>query len=162
QMDRNIIWSYAPIPLLVLGLLAVEHKLRWSSWCVETLRLTLVKFAITYLFVNVAWSFVSPPRPAAPPPPDAAAHAADPGRFEVRDPPPATPIDPARTGRLRGQVVDGAGAPVAGALVSVSGGLEGLVFAPPPEGLVLRHDESGFQPRQAVVLVYEKLVFRGA
>ena len=166
QMDRNIAWSYAPIPFLVLGLLAWEHKLRWSSWLLETLRLTLVKFAITWLFANLLWSFVGPPRAPAPPPaaatPAAATSAADPGRFEVREPPPATPIDSARTGRLRGIVVDGAGAPVSGALVTVSGGLERLVFAPPGDGLVLRHDESGFQPRQAVVLVYEKLVFRGA
>ena len=67
QMDRNILWSYAPIPLLVLALLALERKLRWSSWMLETLRLTLVKFAITFLFANTMWAFVGPPGRAEPP-----------------------------------------------------------------------------------------------
>jgi hypothetical protein len=163
QMDRNIAWSYVPIPFLVLGLLALEHKLRWSSWWLETLRLTLVKFAITWLFANLVWAFVGPPRPPAPPaPPEASATAADPGRFEVREPPPATPIDPAHTGGLAGLVVDEAGAPLSGALVTVSGGLDGIVFAPRSEGVVLRHGAHGFEPARAVVLVYEPLVLRSA
>ena len=61
QMDRNILWSYAPIPLLVLALLALERKLRWSSWMLETLRLTLVKFVITFLIANLVWAFTGPP-----------------------------------------------------------------------------------------------------
>ena len=159
-MDRNIAWSYAPIPLLVAGLLKLERKLAWSTWLLETLRLTLVKFVITFLFANVMWAFVEPPD-SAPAPPPAAGSAGQTGRFDVRPAPPATPIDPARTGRLAGRVLDAAGGAQAGALVAVTGGLSGLVFAPREGGVVLDHDGSGFTPHAAILLVYEPLLVRG-
>lgn len=184
-MDRNIIWSYAAIPLLALGLLAFERKLRWSTWLLETLRLLCVKFAITFLFANLLWTILPPPGPAASAgaesegasgpatsgdadaagTPTGAAPASTPqpastGRFDVRPAPAATPIDASRTGRLAGVVVDAAGAPRAGALVAVTGGLERLVFAPRPEGVVVTHDELGLQPAAAVLLTYEPLVLR--
>jgi Carboxypeptidase regulatory-like domain len=163
-MDANIAWSYAPIPLLAAGLLALERKLRWPSWLLETLRITLLKFAITWLFANVMWAFVGPPGAApasAPPPLDAPASGAT-GRYDVRPAPPATPLDPARAGRLAGTVLDGAGAPQAGALVAVTGGLQDIVFAPRPGGALLAHDGSGFTPRQLVLLTWESLAVRGA
>jgi len=160
QMDRNILWSYAPIPLLVLALLALERKLRWSSWMLETLRLTLVKFAITFLFANILWAFVAPPARVEP----AAA-----GRLAGGAPAPAgarvaaepTRIDPARTARIEGLVADDRGAPQAGVLVAVTGGLEGFVFAASREGIVLSHDGDRLQPAAAVVLVGESLILRG-
>ncbi len=163
-MDRNIGWSYAPIPLLVWGLLALERKLRWSTWALDTVKLTLVKFAITFLFANTMWAFVGPPRRPEPQKLPAAGAAApvEPGRFDLHEPPPPTPIDPARAGRLQGLIVDAAGAPQAGVLVAVTGGLDGIVFAPDPDGVVLSHDERGLQPPRAVVLVHERLVLRGA
>jgi len=159
-MDRNIAWSYAPIPLLVLVLLAVERKLRWSTFMIETVRLTLVKFVLTFLFANILWAVVGPPAAAE------TLHAEPAvvdttGRFEVREPPPATLIDPASTGRLSGLVTDGAGAPLAGVFVAVTGGLDDVVFAPRPGGLVLTHDGSGLQPHAAMVQVYERLILRG-
>jgi hypothetical protein len=160
-MDKNIIWSYAPIPLLVLGLLAWERKLHWSTWALETVRLTMVKFVITFLFANVMWAFVSPPG-VAPPAPASAPAAGQPSHFDVREAPPATPIDPARTGRLEGLVVDAAGAPEAGALVALTGGLDKLVFAPPAGGALLTHGAEGFSPSRAIVLTWEPLVVRGA
>ncbi len=160
-MDRNILWSYLPIPLLVAGLLRLERKLTWTTWLLETLRLTLVKFVITYLFANIMWAFVEPPDPAV-----TAAAAAPAGgqasRFDVRDAPPPTPLDPARCGSLAGQVVDAAGTPLAGVLVAVTGGLQDIVFAPPAGGAVLDHDGAGFSPDRAIVLIWEPLVVRGA
>ncbi len=159
-MDRNIAWSYAPIPLLVLVLLAVERKLRWATFLIETVRLTLVKFVLTFLVANILWAVVGPPAAASPLRASPLAVDAT-GRFEVRDAPPATPIDPALTGRLSGLVTDAGGAPLAGVFVAVTGGLDDVVFAPPPGGLVLTHDGSGLQPETAVVQVYEPLVLRG-
>ena len=160
QMDRNIAWSYVPIPLLVLALLALEHKLRWSSWMLETLRLTLVKFAVTFLFANVLWAFIGPPGRAEP-----AAQGrptgAPPAPAESRAPLEPTRIDPARTGRIDGLVVDDQGAPRAGVLVAVTGGLEGFVFAPDREGVVLDHDGDRLRPATAVVLVGATLTLRG-
>jgi len=160
QMDRNILWSYAPIPLLVLALLALERKLRWSSWMLETLRLTLVKFAITFLFANTMWAFVGPPGRAEPPAAVRLAGGA-PAPAEARAPLAPTPIDPAHTGRIEGLVADGRGAPQAGVLVAVTGGLDAFVFAPSREGVVLSHDGDRLQPAAAVVLVGEPLILRG-
>ncbi|HEX5011258.1 MAG TPA: carboxypeptidase-like regulatory domain-containing protein [Planctomycetota bacterium] len=160
-MDRNIIWSYAPIPLLVAGLLRLERKLTWTTWLLETLRLTLVKFVITFLFANIMWAFVGPPDPQAAAP-AAASATGQTSRFDVREAPPATPLDPARCGSLSGVVVDAAGAPQVGALVAVTGGLQDRVFAPPAGGTVLDHDGDGFSPGRAIVLTWETLVVRGA
>ena len=164
DMDRNIVWSYAPIPALVLALLAVERKLRWSSWTLETLRLTLVKFAITFLFVNTVWAFVGPPGPSAPAGAAGSAGATPATTAEARAPaaPAPTPIDPARTGRLEGLVADEGGAPLAGVLVGVTGGLGGIVFAPPGEAVRLRHDGGKLQPAAAVVQVRQALILLGA
>jgi hypothetical protein len=160
-MDRNIAWSYAPIPLLVAGLLRLERKLTWTTWLLETLRLTLVKFVITFLFANIMWAFVAPPDPRAAAP-AAASTTGQASRFDVRPAPPATPLDPSRCGSLSGVVVDAAGTPQAGALVAVTGGLQDMVFAPPAGGAVLDHDGSGFSPGRAIVLTWEPLVVRGA
>lgn len=158
-MDRNILWSYAPIPLLAAGLLALERKLRWSSWMLDTLRLGLAKFAVTYLYVNVVWPYVV--EPPAPPLPAPAAPVAQRARFDLHEPPPATPLDPAACGRLEGVALDAAGAPASGVLVAVTGGLEGRVFAPRPEGVRLEHDGRSLRPARAVLLVHERLVLRG-
>jgi len=161
DMDRNIAWSYAPIPLLVLVLLALERKLRWASWLLETIRLTLVKFAITFLFANVVWLFVGPPGLHASPR-ALAATSTRPGRFEVRAAPPATRLDASRAGRVDGVVTDSSGAPQADVLVSVTGGLDGIVFAPRADGVSLAHDGDALRPARAVALTFEPVVLRGA
>ena len=159
QVDRNIGWSYAPIPLLVLVLLKLERKLRWSSWAMETLRLTLVKFAITFLFANVMWAIVGPPG-AAPGTAASGTTGARPAPAHAPAPEP-TPIDPARTGRIEGLVTDDAGTPRPGVLVAVTGGLDGFVFARRPEGVALRHDGERLQPHEAIVQVGEPLTLFG-
>jgi hypothetical protein len=160
QMDRNIAWSYAPIPLLVLGLLALERKLRWSSWMIETLRLTLVKFAVTFLFANAMWAIVGPPG-ATIAPATSVPTGGRPAPEAAPAPPEPTPIDPARTGRIEGVVTDAGGAPRAGVLVAVTGGLEAFVFARRPEGVALRHDGESLQPPAVVVQIGEPLTLFG-
>ena len=51
--NENIWWSYAPIPLLAAALLALERKLSWATVVLETLKLTFVKFAVTFLIAQV-------------------------------------------------------------------------------------------------------------
>ena len=47
NIDRQIIGSYLPIPILVAALLAVEKKLRAMPWFLATMELTALKFAVT-------------------------------------------------------------------------------------------------------------------
>jgi hypothetical protein len=119
-----------------------------------------VKFAITFLFAHILWTFTGPPhRPE--PPPRRPVPAEQPDRFAPRPAPAPTPLDPAATGRLAGRVLDAAGLPVPGALVAVTGGLRELVFAPHEQGVTLVHDGASLQPRAAVVQLFEPLVVRG-
>ncbi|MHC5211508.1 MAG: carboxypeptidase-like regulatory domain-containing protein [Planctomycetota bacterium] len=158
-MDANIGWSYAPIPLLVLGALALERKLRWPTLAVEMLKLTLVKFAITFLAANVVWAVSGPPqrtateKPGRPP--------SEPMASTIpRDPPPPSVIDAAATGGLAGRVTAADGRPAAGVLVHVAQGLEGLVFAPPAEAVLLSDSGGGFGPALSIVQAFQPVTLR--
>ena len=156
RVDENIWWSYAPIPLLVAAALAWERKWSWSAYAIEMLRLTLVKFAITYVVANTLWVIAG--APPAPTEATSAIQAEDPqGIFTLREAPAATPLDAGQLGALEGRVTDAAGAPVAGAFVWVAEGLEGHVFEPPSEPLVLRHDGHVYSPSMAVVQAFREV-----
>jgi hypothetical protein len=174
HMDANIFWSYVPIPFLVALLLALEHKWSRKVFALETLRLTLVKFAITFLFMNLLWAFVAPPAVAAPvaelAPPAGAPVASVPetayAQLDASSAPPSgtaapTPIDPTSTGRLAGFVLGDDGLPRAGALVAVTAGLRDLVFAERP-GVELSCSGAGPVPRTLVVGPSDRLLLRGA
>jgi hypothetical protein len=45
--DRAILWSYATIPVLVLLALAWRRQLRFTSWLIDTLAITFLKFGVT-------------------------------------------------------------------------------------------------------------------
>ncbi len=154
RMDENIWWSYYPIPLLVGLALAFERKWSWGGFAIETLRMTFVKFAVTFLIANVLWSFVGPP--GLPDVPVVDRIADDPqGLFVPREPPAATSLDATQTGAVAGRVVDADGEPAVGAFVYVAGGLdERLVFEPPMETLELRHDGKLFHPSPVVVQMH--------
>ncbi len=159
QMNANIWWSYAPIPLLALVFLAFERKLSGSALFLETLRLTFAKFAITFTVSHVLWSVIPPPGvPESTAPPTATKPAK--GDFFVREPLTPTSIDPATTGGLSGSVTDAAGAPLAGVLVFVSSGLDEYVFAAPTEPVELVNAGAGFAPAFAVVRCYQPLTLR--
>lgn len=66
-IDDSILWSYAPIPLLVLAVLLVEGKLSLGAFFLDTLLVTLAKFGVTYILAVVLWAAAGspPPRPAA-------------------------------------------------------------------------------------------------
>jgi hypothetical protein len=161
RLDANIGWSYAPIPLLVLAALVLERKLRWASLAMETLKLTLVKFAVTFLAANIVWAVTGPPGRALPTPgwprdgaPAAGAAAA------LRAAAEPSAIDPARTGRLVGRLTDAAGRPLAGVPVWIADGLRGLVFEAPGESVVLSDAGRGFGPALSIVQAFQPVALR--
>src|SRR6185312_8911475 len=105
------------------------------------------------------WATVAPPKAAAAAIPHRATHSAP------ATPEPAivpTPIDAARTGTVRATVVDGAGRPVAGALVYVAAGVEDFVFAAPEAPVVLEHGPLGVTPALAVAQVGQRIEARSS
>jgi hypothetical protein len=147
SLDLAIFWSYGAIPLLIGGCLLWSHRWSWRGVLLDSLALVLLKYGITYSIAMVLWATVAPPHG----PPAAPAHA-----VSAAEPEPVvvpTPIDPARTGVIEATVVDAQGSPAAGALVYVAAGLEGYVFAPPTEPLVLEHGKEGVTPALAVAQV---------
>jgi hypothetical protein len=160
-MDANIGWSYAPIPLLVAAALARERKLRWSSFAIESVKLTLVKFALTFLAANVVWAVTAPPGPAAPPPRPARPPASASGVLHApRAAPPPSAVEDGTTGDLAVRVADASGRPLPGTPVWIAGGLKRLVHAPPREAAVLADDGHGFGPALTVVQTWQHVVLR--
>ena len=64
--DASILWSYAPIPFLVLAVFALRRELRVTSVFLETILLTLVKFGITAAVLVSLWTLGPPPPDARP------------------------------------------------------------------------------------------------
>src|SRR5438045_2587826 len=61
--DASILWSYAPIPFLVVAALLVEKKLRFASVLVETILLVILKFGITAAVLVSLWMWLPQPPP---------------------------------------------------------------------------------------------------
>ena len=159
QADANILWSYAPIPPLVLLCLVLERKLRLASFLLETLKVLMIKFVITYLFANFLWIFDEAPRPVEEARSEApVVRAEDP--FAPRTAPTPTPIDPERTRTVSGRVVDEDGVGVPGIALWVSAGLDGLHFAAPPEPLEITNAGAGFEPGLSLLQTWRRLVLR--
>jgi hypothetical protein len=139
DIDRSIIWSYLPIPLLVAGALLLEKKLGWGAFALNTVALTLTKFALTYAVAITLWIRAGEPPPLPPPATLAEINAAVPAEVEEipPQPPPATTFDPSALGTITGAVRDERGAPRADLLVFVASGLEEITFATPAEPLAL-------------------------
>ncbi|MFT5285714.1 MAG: hypothetical protein ACI8TQ_001881 [Planctomycetota bacterium] len=152
--DENILWSYAPIPLLAALFLAFEKKLGWAALFLESLKLTFVKFAITFLFANVLWSFLGAPGTGLPENVATPTESSE-TAFSPRAVPEPTTLDPGDLGSIAGRVEDANGNPVANAFVRITSGLEAFVFTPPSEKLTLTNDGSGFSPSFAVAQTYQ-------
>jgi hypothetical protein len=135
-LDSAIFWSYLPIPFLVAGGLLLARRFSWRFLFLESLAITLLKYAITFSCALALWAIHGPP----PPPPKAAppAHTAAP---VVEAPPPTpTPIPAERRGTVRGTVKNAAGEPVSGAFVYVAAGLESFVFERPTDPVRVEND----------------------
>lgn len=155
RLNQAIFWSYVAIPLLVIGCLAWSRRLSLRALFLDVLELTLLKYVCTFAFALVLWEVTpAPARPAAAPP----------HHQPVESEPAIAPtkIDPASTGVVEGTVVGADGRPAAGAVVFVSAGLEGYVFAPPAEPLELANGGAGMVPRAAVARVGQRLAARSA
>ena len=150
-LDGAIFWSYGAIPLLIGGCLLWSRRFTLRGFLLDSLALAVLKYVVTNMIAVVLWATIAPPRAAATaphlPPPAASPEA----------PIVPTPIDPAQTGALEATVADAHGQPVAGALVYVSAGLTGYVFAAPAEPLVLEHGPEGVSPALAVVQVGQRI-----
>ncbi|MFT4542577.1 MAG: succinate dehydrogenase hydrophobic anchor subunit [Planctomycetota bacterium] len=154
--NENIWWSYIPIPLLVAIFLAIERKLGLAALLLESMKLTFVKFVITITFANVLWGVSGVPDSGIPETPRAETDAVQ-AAFQPVAPPTPTSLDEQSLGQLSGTVVAPDGAPVAGALVWISKGLETYVFAPPAATLVLNNHGTGIEPTFAVVQVWQSI-----
>lgn len=156
DIDHVIWWSYTPLPLLVLACLAWSRRLTLRAFFLDTLSLTLLKYSVTFSIALVLWSTSAPPTRSA----DAGGALAPASPAEAPSPPPPTPIPPGSVGAVRGVVVDASGQPVAGALVFIDKGLEGYVFAPPGEPLLLDNGTAGVTPRIAAAQTYQTIAAR--
>lgn len=149
EWDENILWSYYPIPLLVALLLRLERKLAWGPFWLESMKLTFVKFTLTFLGANLAWSWVGAPGTGLEPAPRAKVPVED--EYAVRPGPPADPRPPGPRGALAGRLLDAAGRPVAGALVHLETDRGGRVAPREDAPLELLHADGRLSPALAWV-----------
>jgi hypothetical protein len=146
-LNRAIFYSYAPLPVLVLGGLAYKRRLGFRAFAVDLLVLTLLKYTVTFSIALVLWTAQGAPPVAG----QTALPAPRPAHSIAAAPPEApTPVPAEKAGSVRGVVVDREGKPVAGALAYIAAGLEAWVFAPPPGELVLDNHGAGLTPEVAI------------
>ncbi len=153
-LNGAVLYSYLAIPVLVLAGLLATRRLSVRAFFLDTLEITFIKYVITFSIALVGW-VTTPEPPKAPPAPRAAAPA-------VSEAPLApTLIPPGTMGEITG-VVTRDGRPVKGALVYVASGLEGVVFAPPKDGIVLANDGKGVSPRLSAAQLGQPISARSA
>jgi hypothetical protein len=150
-VDRAILLSYLPIPLLVAGCLLWSRRLTLVGFFLDTLTLTFVKYSATALFALSMWAGAPAPKGIAVAPPMARAPLVE------EAPAPPSVIPAARRGSVRGTVLDADGKPVASAFVFIAKGLEGLTFAPPSDPLSLSNDGTGIVPRLAIAQAGQRI-----
>ena len=158
-LNRAIFYSYAPLPLLVLGGLAWKKRLGIRAFVVDLLVLTLLKYSITFGIALVLWSAHGAPSVAALtalPAPRAALSVA----VVATPPEPPTLVPEEKAGVVSGTVVDREGKPVSGALAYIAAGLDGWVFAPPTTDLVLENHGEGLAPSVAIAQLRAPLAAR--
>jgi hypothetical protein len=160
EPNASIVWSYVPLPFLVLVVLLVRKRWSLAVWAFDTFRVAVFKFFITALILVGLWSTTEP---TAKPPPVAPATTGEQTMTSAvlmvpatkSAPKTPTPLDEATLGTIEGTASPGG-------LVYVSTGLEGFVFAPPPTNALLVHDGKGFSPSTLVVLVGQRLEVRSS
>lgn len=150
-----ILWSYALIPLLVA--VPAWARDRWDvrGFIADTISIASVKFAVTYVLMTLAWA-IAGPEFSAPLAPVAGAQPAPPS------PPEPTRLPPERLGRVWGEVRDASGRPLDGVIVHVASGLEGIVYRPPPQPLVLHGGPAGTRPSPAWLQAHQELILRSS
>ncbi len=147
-LNRAIFYSYAPLPLLVLGGLVYKKRLGLRAFVLDLLVLTLLKYSITFGIAITLWSLHGAPPPVASTLSPATRSALAGAPLTPAEAP--TPVPEDKAGTMSGVVVDREGKPVPFALAYIAAGLEAWVFAPPPGELVLENDGTGLMPAVAI------------
>lgn len=155
-IDESILWSYAPIPVLVFAALVWLRKLTWAGFLVSTVCVTVIKYGITVTIASLLWALYGPPAP----PPARPAIAASTLASETAERPAPSEIADARRGAIEGWVRDRDQRPIPGVLVYVSRGLERYVFDSPESAVEVTDDGREFTPRVAVSQERQPLIFR--
>jgi len=159
DIDSQVYWSYAAVPVLVIGMLLWEGKLGWLSFLLDSLHLGALKFAVTYFIAVGMWWAAGAPAPGAPMPSLGIDATEESARLPLAPPPSQLP---GARRDVQGRVVNGEGQGVEGAWVFVSEGLEGLVFEPVSSPLMFNNNGSGFGKGLFLVQAYQDLQFRSA
>jgi len=155
EPNASILWSYLPLPFLVLIVLLVRKRWTPLVWAFDTFRILVFKFLITALILVGIWSISKPlPNPKAPAPAmtgaqtmPSAAMIVPAGKSSLTPP---TPLDEAKLGSIEGTAPPNA-------LVYVSAGLDTMVFAPKTTHASLVHDGKSFAPAIVAVQVGQPL-----
>ena len=145
EPNASIVYSYIPLPFMVLACLLYNRRFAWSVWVFDTFRIVCIKFVITAFILVGLWATAKPPKAAIPPPPPIPLGIAPAPMIYVPEGKAlraATPISEA--GSVHGGVFDDGDRPIASALVWISSGLEPYAFAPPSEPSVIENDGRGF------------------
>ena len=152
--DASIVYSYIPIPVMVLICLIYSKKLSIVALLFDSFRIALFKFGVTAFLLVSVWALtpVKPEDPFVAPTYDTSATAHTQGSAiegsivfvpEASEPRAPSALASADLTSVEGVVLH-AGDPAAGALVIVASGLEGLDFAATTEPRVLDNDGTGF------------------
>jgi hypothetical protein len=154
KLALSIIWSYVPIPALVLVFLAISRKLTLASWLLGTLVMVMTKFGVTALIMVTIWSVSGPP-----PPGSSMSRSRLIEFLPAPKAPPPPPVLAREGGRVSGRVVDASGAVAPGVLVWLTG-LQPRTYARRRDVIELVNDGTGSQPRVGAVQAGEPLVLR--
>ncbi len=159
--NRNIWWSYLPIPLIIGALLAFERKFSWPALALEVMKMTFVKFVITYSMASVIWEFRGAPGTGLPE--MTASTDSQLPAFEVHPVPGDVTVWKASDlCGVAGVLRDSEGVPLANTLVYVHSGLEGARFAPPTEPAKFRNAGVGFTPVNQVIQTHQVVSLESA
>lgn len=153
NIDASIVLSYAVIPPLVLAVLAAARRLTWRDLALETLRVTLAKFGVTYVAATVLWAISGEPPPRPPFRPEREAPRAS------TQSPALPPVPPSEAAALEGVVTAG-GAPRAGVLVWVASGAEGHSYPARTDVVEIADDGRAILPAVAGVQVGQPMLLR--
>ncbi len=156
--NENIWYSYLPIPFLVMALLKLVRKLSWTAIGFETMKLTFVKFVLTYPIATALWEIRGVPGTGIPP--MLATTDSSSSDYDVKAAPRPSLPDASELGQIAGVLHNAASEPLDGVLVYVQAGLADWTFEASDEPVVLANDGSGFGPTQSVVQAHQVVALR--
>lgn len=161
EADFAILWSYAPIPAVVLGLLIVNRTFSVGRLLLGSFLVALLKYVITATILVTLMALSPPPKPK----PDLARSVVTSAPAAPRAPqapasePAPSVFDPATLGSLEVHVRNAGGAPVDGAWVAIVEGLEPFHFRGEHAPAEIRIGPSGFEPKVAILHPRQRIHF---